>query len=188
MCLPALVAGAGCGPSSDAEAPPSAAVEEPSIYDLDITFTAATGATTRIADLAGRPVVAAMIYTSCSAVCPRITEDMKALERLLPERERRRVRFVLFSLDPESDTPEAMRGFAADHGLDPGTWTLLASSAEDVRMLAAGLGVRYRPEADGEIAHSATIFAIDSRGVMRHREEGLGRDPAALLAAIAKLE
>jgi protein SCO1/2 len=182
---------AGCGqPSAREEAAPltSAARAEPSIFDLDIVFTNQDGEPTTLAELAGRPIVAAMMFTNCKSVCPRIAEDMKGLDQLLSAEERARVRFIMFSLDPENDTPAALRGFARDHHLDTARWTLLAGSEDGVRDLAAALGIKYRPGADGQIAHSASIFAIDSRGVIRRHQEGLGRDPGELLAAIKALD
>ena len=125
-----------------------------------------------------------MIYTRCTSVCPRITADLRNLERALPVRDRARVRFVLFSPDPEGDTPEVLRAFAAEHSLDLRRWTLLATRPDDLRTLAAVLGVRYRPDGAGGIAHSALIAVVDRRGVVRHRQLGTGNDPGPLRSAV----
>jgi len=155
-----------------------------SLFDLPLALTDQDGRARHLSDLRGRPFVASMIYTRCTSVCPRLTEDLKNLERALPSRDRARVRFVLFSLDPEHDTPAALRAFAAEHGLDPGRWTLLATHADDLRTLAAVLGVRYRPDEGGQIAHSALIAVVDGEGVIRHRQLGTGNDPGPLRAAV----
>lgn len=162
-------------------APPA----EGSIYDLDLTMVDAEGRRVALTDLRGRPVVASMVYTSCTSVCPRVTEDMKAVEKLLPEEVRARVTFALFSLDPGRDTPAAMREFARSHALDEGRWRTFATSEDGVRDLSAVLGVKFKRESDGEIAHSALIVVIDPAGVIRHRQLGLGQDPAPLLAAVS---
>ena len=47
------------------------------------------------------------------------------------------------------------------------------------------LGVKYKPEGDGEISHSALIIVIDPAGAIRHRQLGLGQDPAALVDAVS---
>jgi len=143
----------------DREAPPtdgSPGDSLGSLFDLPFALTDQDGRARHLSDLRGRPFVASMIYRRCTSVCPRITEDLRNLERALPSRDRARVRFVLFSLDPEHDTPEALRAFAAEHSLDPGRWTLLATHADDLRTLAAVLGVRYRPAVRGEHARSRT--------------------------------
>jgi protein SCO1/2 len=155
-----------------------------SLYDLDLALTESDGAARRLAELRDTVRVAAMMYTSCRSVCPRIAADMAAVARLLPEADRRRVGFVMFSLDPGRDSPRALRNFAREHDLDPRRWRLFSAAEEDVRTLAADLGVKSRPDEGGEIAHSAMIFVIDGRGVVRHRQVGLNQDPADLIAAV----
>jgi len=169
--------------ASGPDAPPQGEATA-SLFELDFALTDADGRSRRISDLHGRPFVASMVYTSCTSVCPRITADLQSLERALPERERRQVQFVLFSLDPARDTTAAMQRFAADHGLDRTRWTLLAAGEHDMRTLAAVLGVRMRPDGGGEIAHSAVIAVVDPAGVVRHRQVGLSRDLAPLVAAV----
>ena len=130
-------------------------------------------------------MVAAMVYTSCDSVCIMVTEQMKSDERQLAGVDND-VRYVLFSLDPGRDTPGAMRDFAAAQGLDATRWRLMAAAEDDVRTLAAVLGVRYQPEEGGEIAHSAMVFVIDARGVVRHRQVGVGTDSSELVAAVSR--
>lgn len=188
-----LVVASACAPPNDAPEPDAtmpahelpaadAVLGDASIYDLDIELVDQHGQRLRLGDLGGEVTVAAMIYTSCTSVCLRITDEMRLIERQLGDR--RDVQFVLFSLDPERDDPEAMTAFALARGLDPDRWRLLAASEDDVRSLAAVLGVRYQPLPDGEIAHSALVFVIDEQGVVRHRQVGVRQDPRELVDAI----
>jgi protein SCO1/2 len=165
-------------------APPAPAEGAPSLYDLDVELTDQHGSRTNLAALRGRPVVAAMVYSSCTTVCPRIAADMRQVETHLAARGGEDVQLVLFSLDPERDTSEALRQFAATHRLTSERWRLFATSEDSVRELAAALGVRYAKEPGGEIAHSAMIFAIDRAGVVVHRQVGLNQDLSALTAAL----
>jgi protein SCO1/2 len=190
-----LVGPSGCArdASEPASAPPAGhdlppaegAMPDASIFDLDLALVDQDGTTLALRDLAGRPVVAAMVYTSCTDVCILVTEQMKAIERQLTGVDRD-VRFVLFSLDPGRDSPAAMREFARAQQLDTSRWRLMASDAEGVRDLAAALGVRYRPADDGEIAHSAMIFVIDAAGIVRYRQAGVAGDGQALAAAVKR--
>lgn len=173
---------AGTSPASPADDP----LAGESIFALDLSLVDQQGRTLTLADLGGQPLVAAMVYTSCTSVCIMVTEEMKAIEKQLAGRDRG-VRYVLFSLDPGRDTPAAMRQFAADHRLDTTRWSLYATSDDGVRDLAAVLGVKYRQEDNGEIAHSAMIFVIDRQGVVRHRQVGVKQDPAPLIAAVTGL-
>ena len=183
------VAGCAGPPAGDPEsrtAPPAG--DEPSLYDLTLELTDQDGHSRHLSDFRGAPFVASMIYTNCTSVCPRVTADLKGLEAALPADVRAHTRFVLFSLDPERDSPAALREFAVSRQLDLDRWTLLASTPDDMRTLAAVLGVRFRPEGDGEIAHSAIIAVVDSAGVIRHRQVGIAGDRTALLAAVREAD
>lgn len=177
-------ASGGAGPAASEVSEPGAGAPAASLFELPFPLTDSEGRTRHLSDLRGRPFVAGMIYTNCTSVCPRLTADLQALERALPGPARARMRFVLFSLDPERDTPAALRRFAAEHALDTTRWTLMAAGPDDMRTLAAVLDVRFRPDGAGEIAHSAVIAVVDSAGVIRHRQTGVGKDPAPLVAAI----
>ncbi len=178
---------------SAATTPESAAADRahaaaPSLFELAFPLLDKDGRTRHISEFRGQPFVASMIYTHCTSVCPRITADLKSLDRALPSEVRARTRFVLFSLDPERDTPAALRSFAREHDLDSTRWTLLAARPDDMRTLAAVLDVKFRPDAAGEIAHSAVIVVVDRNGVIRHRQQGLTGDPAALVGAVRAAE
>jgi len=164
-------------------APATDAATDGSIYDVPVSLTDASGHHLALADLRGHALVAAMLYTSCTSICPRVTEDMKAVERALPARIAGDVTFAMFSLDPGRDTPSALQSFAALHNLDS-RWQLFASSENDVRTMAALFGVKYVREESGEFAHSATIVVIDPSGVVRYRQVGLGDTPNPLVDAI----
>lgn len=158
-----------------------------SIFGLDLDLIDQEGHQLTLADLQGDVMLAAMVYTSCTSVCIMVTEQMKAIEHQLAGVDHD-VKYVLFSLDPGRDTPEAMRAFLREHALDSSRWRLMAASEDGVRDLAAVLGVRYRPEENGEIAHSAMIFVIDEEGVVRHRQVGVWKDPGDLVAAVKRAQ
>ena len=86
------------------------------------------GADVALASFAGRPVVLAMGYTTCKAMCPAILANMMWVEKHLPPDTAGRVRFAFFSFDSEADTPERLRFYADSHGLDLGRWTLCAAT------------------------------------------------------------
>jgi len=162
----------------------SVRAEEPSLFELRFPFTDADGHTRTLGEFRGTPFVASMVYTNCTSVCPRVTADLKTLEKALPPEVREHTRFVLFSLDPGRDTPVALTKFAEQHALDRSRWTLLASSEDDMRTLAAVLGVKFRPDEGGEIAHSAVIIVCNPDGTVRHRQLGIQQDVGPLVAAV----
>jgi protein SCO1/2 len=155
-----------------------------SIYQLDSSWTDQTGHTGELRELRGRPLVAAMVYTSCEYVCPLIVEEVKKVERRLPSAERDRVRFVLISFDPERDSPRALAVYARKRELPATRWTLLTGSPDAVLELTAALGVRFRKEANGEFSHSNIVHVIDAEGVVVHQQVGLQQALEPTVAAV----
>lgn len=178
------VALSACRTTDPTSARADARLDGASIFALDVALVDQDGARIRLADLAGRPMILAMGYTSCRSICPSVIEEMKAVEHSLGTREPD-VRFVMLTLDPARDSPQALRRFGSERHLDSTRWRLLTASEDDVRDLAAVLGVRYAPAPSNEIVHSSLVLAIDRRGVVRHRQVGVGQDLKPLFEAIS---
>ncbi|MDF1501377.1 SCO family protein [Roseisolibacter sp. H3M3-2] len=193
LALAALASAPACDGAArpDPAAETAPAGERYSLYDLPSTWRDQDGAALRLASLAGRPRVVAMVYTNCHATCPLIVADLKRVEASLPAARRDAVGFVLVSLDPERDTPGRLAEWAARTQLEPARWTLLNGDADAVREVAAALGVRYQPEADaeggGELAHTNVITVLDADGAPVHQQVGLGAAAAGTVDAVRRL-
>lgn len=165
----------------------SGALPETSVYQIDATWTDRHDRPVEWASLRGRPRLTAMIFTSCGYACPRTVDELKQVLAQVPAARREALGLVLLSIDPERDTAEALQRFSTHHRLDDAQWTLLRGAETDVRTLAAVFGIRYKQEADGQFAHTNLITLLDTEGRVVYRHEGLGADPAPLLAAIEAL-
>lgn len=163
-------------------AAPDGPLPESSVYRVETRWMSDAGDSLALADLRGAPVALAMVYADCGTACPMIVHDMKTLGAATGAP----MRYVLVSLDPARDTPEHLRAFRKAHGLD-GDWTLLRGTPDDVQTLAAVLGVRYRFDADGTIAHSNLITLLGPDGDVAARQEGIGTDPAPAVAALTSV-
>ena len=175
-------------PASEAsvvETSPAAA--RGSLHDLAGRWRDQDGRDRTLAETTAPVRVVAMVYTSCEHTCPLLVGDMKRLEAALAPAKRDGLRFVLVSLDPERDTPERLHAFATNTKLDPSRWTLLTGRDDDVLELAAALGVRYRRQADGEVAHANVLTVLDADGAVVHQATGVGDDQTALIAAVERL-
>jgi len=126
-------------------------------------------------DLAGKKLVLSMTYTSCQHTCPTIVSNMQAIEKTLSKADRNKVRFVLVSLMPQSDTPEVLKIYANKRGLKD--WTLLSGNDDDVRMLAMVLDVKYKAVGENEIAHSNLITILDDQGRIEQQITGTDSNP-----------
>jgi protein SCO1/2 len=170
--------------TTDAAAVAATALPPDSVYQLPAALTDAGSRAIQWRDLRGKPRVASMFYTSCRYVCPLIVDSLKAIERGLSDAERARIGFVLVSMDPARDTPEALARVLSERRLDPARWTLLRPRAQDLRAIAGMLDVRYRGLADGEFNHTTTLVLLDAEGRVLARTDRVGAqgDPEFLTA------
>ncbi|MEQ1806337.1 MAG: SCO family protein, partial [Burkholderiaceae bacterium] len=74
----------------------------------------------------GRPVVLNLIFTTCTAVCPLLSQTVAQFRRKLGA-DAAAVHFISVSIDPEQDTPERLRAYAAQFGADK-DWTYFTGS------------------------------------------------------------
>ena len=70
---------------------------------------------------------------------------------------------LLVSIDPERDTPAALRKLADERRIDTSRWTLAHADAAAVRRIAAALSIQYRKLPNGEFSHSTIISALAGR-------------------------
>jgi protein SCO1/2 len=159
---------------------PAAPPRSDSVYELSASLVDQDGNTVGLDLFRGHPVLISMFYSTCRDACPLLIADLHRIERDLPPRTRADLRTVLVSLDPEHDTPEALRALAQAHGLDTSRWRLLRAPDDTVREIAAVLGIRYRRLPDGGFNHSSVVTLLDPSGVILARVEGLGQPVDAL--------
>lgn len=160
-----------------ASAPRAETADAFSVYDLPASWRDQSGAERSLASLRGAPVLLAMVYTHCTATCPLAVSELKRIAASDAA-----ARFVLVSLDPARDDPAQLAAFARRLELDPARWTLLTGGDDDVRALAATLGVRYRQVTAQDFSHSNLISLLDRDG--RIVRQSSGRVDERALAAI----
>ncbi|HLV24824.1 MAG TPA: SCO family protein [Gemmatimonadales bacterium] len=141
-----------------------------SVYELESSWHDANDAEFPLSKLAGRRQVLAMVYTTCTATCPITVAQMKRMEEATGSD----LGFVLVSLDPQRDDAERLAQYAGDMKLDESRWTLLTGPDDDVRALAAVLGIRYRQVTPDDIAHSNILTVLDEEGRITYQQMGFG--------------
>ena len=137
-----------------------------------------------LAALRGKIVLLDFIYTSCPGPCPILTGlHQKVRDGLSPE-QRARVQIVSITLDPEHDTPEALRAYAQKRGIDTQGWSFVTGKTADVDAVAHAYGVGSVRQPSGEIEHTVATFLTTARAgspaLPRH-----DHDPAAIRADAA---
>ena len=112
-----------------------------SLFLLNSTWTSDAGRKVKLGVLRGPPQVVAMFFASCQFTCPLTVSDLQRIEAALPENLRTNVGFTLISFDSTRDTPATLQAYRAKRELSTQNWTLLRGEPDDVRELAALLGV-----------------------------------------------
>ena len=112
---------------------------------------------------------------------------MKNIEAALPENLRTNVGFTLISFDSTRDTPAALKAYRAKRELSNQNWTLLRGEPDDVRELAALLGVIYRQDAKGDFAHSNVITVLNAEGEIVFQQSGVNVPPDEIVQTLEKL-
>lgn len=83
---------------------------------------------------AGQVTIIDFMFTNCPFICPMMTSTMADVARHLRDTG---VRFASFSVDPERDTPERLREYAAQYDADLSRWSFLTGDFETVRRIAS---------------------------------------------------
>jgi protein SCO1/2 len=140
-----------------------------------------------LADLHGFFVVLDFVYTACPGPCPILTSSHVTLQRSLPPDLRTRTRFVSISLDPERDSPQALRRYGMARGVDFTSWSFLTGPPAQVADVLTRYGVGTVRQSDGTIDHLVITFLIDANGQITQRYVGLEHTPEEIAGDLAKL-
>jgi protein SCO1/2 len=122
------------------------------------------GKTVTDADLKGKWSLVYFGYTHCPDACPTALNDISiALEDLGTKRDA--VRPVFITVDPERDTPDALKAYVTSFDAPI---LALTGTPEQVAQAAKGYRVYYAKhlEAGGEYSmdHSSVIYVMDPQG------------------------
>lgn len=114
----------------------------------------------------GKVVLIYFGYTHCPDICPASMASWAQALKGLSADERGRVRLLLVSVDPERDTLEHLRDYAAFFHPE---MIAATSSPEEIATLAKAFGagyIRQATAADGSYAvdHTTSTYVIDPAG------------------------
>jgi protein SCO1/2 len=133
--------------------------------------------------LAGKIWIADFIFTACPGPCPMISSRMSELQKPLKNSD---VHLVSFTVDPEKDTPEVLRGYADKLQAQPGRWDFLTgpkSAIYDVSSNGFKLGVSDGTQENGTPVHSTRMVLVDRHGVIRGYYDATAPDAVTKLLA-----
>ncbi len=136
----------------------------------------------------GKIVVINMMYAKCEGICPGMTENLVKVQKALGGRVGRDIFMYSLTLQPEQDTPAALKDYAAMYGVKPG-WLFLTGKKAEMDVLRRKLGfVDPDPVVDADKSQHT--------GLVRYGNEALDRwaacpalsNPAQIAKAILCME
>jgi protein SCO1/2 len=149
---------------------------EHTYFTPDVVLRDADGKTVALRPLTevNQPVMLDFIYTSCTAVCPLLTETFAQVERELGA-DAAKLRMISISVDPEYDTPKVLRAYAQTYHAGP-QWRFLTGNSKDIVEVEQAFDA-YRAN---KMDHAAIVLLRASPGQPWIRFDGLV-SPSALV-------
>ena len=134
-----------------------------------MSMRAADGSAFSLERLRGKVVVVLFGYTACADVCP-VSTAMLAHARSLLGARADKLQVVFISVDPERDTPQALRQYLANFDK---SFIGLTGTPQEMAAIRAAYGITAKKHAFGEgkndyvMSHSTYLYFIDPKGKLR---------------------
>lgn len=154
----------------------------------DYRLTDQNGGTVNIAKYyADKPAIVSFIYTSCHHTCPVLTTNLHKTVQIAQETlGDNSFTIITIGFDTGVDTPERMKLFASERGINDRNWHFLSADTETIKNLASDLGFIFFPSAKG-FDHLAQTTIIDSHGRVYRQIYGATFSPPVLIEPLKEL-
>jgi protein SCO1/2 len=151
----------------------------------DFSLTDQTGARVKLSQFRGEPVAVTFTYTRgpIATACPLTVARFSKIDAALKKENFGALLCV--TVDPENDTPAALKDYAAKVGADPKRWKFLTGDPREVASVAERFGVLYYPD-KGQIVHSQAVAVVDSEGRLETVYYGEQWEPETVLQDLQK--
>jgi protein SCO1/2 len=126
----------------------------------DLKFTDSEGKPFTLKQLEGKVWVGSFFFSSCPYTCRQLNTAIMGLQKELKDQD---VTFVSFTVDPDNDTPEVLKNYAATFEADPKRWLFVNGPFDDTQKICNQL---FQLPIQGK-AHSERMALIDRDGKLR---------------------
>ena len=153
----------------------------------DFTLLDREGRPVALSSLRGKPLLVSFIYTGCFQACPAATRALDETVRRLEKRfGEGRFRVASIGFNQPADSPQALKAFAAQHGITRANWEFLSPPAKVVEPLTLAFGFRYAPTPAG-FDHVLQVTLVDASGRIVRQVYGEAPAPDLLSGDLARL-
>ena len=124
-------------------------------------------------DVEGKVYVADFFFTTCPTICPKMkTQMLRIYERY---KDRDEVRIISHSIDPDFDTPNVLKDYAARLQVKAPKWNLLTGDKAAIYQLGQKsymVSAQEDPNEAGGFVHSGAFILVDKNRHVRGIYDG----------------
>ncbi len=124
-------------------------------------------------DVEGKVYVADFFFTTCPTICPKMkTQMLRIYERY---KDRDEVRIISHSIDPDFDTPNVLKDYAARLQVKAPKWNLLTGNKAAIYQLGQKsymVSAQEDPNEAGGFVHSGAFILVDKNRHVRGIYDG----------------
>jgi protein SCO1 len=156
-------------------------------------FTSQTAEKISHKQLLGKVWIANFFFTGCSIQCVQLSRRMAQIQELAGSTSN--IVLVSFTVDPDTDTTEALKEYAEKYKADPKRWYFVTGEKEKLHrfiqtsfLLPASDNPNAGLAASDDFIHSEIFALVDQNGNVRAYYDGLDpATPAKIVTAASKL-
>jgi protein SCO1 len=115
----------------------------------------------------GKVVVFNMMYTVCTGICPGNTANLRAVQDALGTRLGKDIFMVSMTLQPQFDTPRALRDYVKRYEIGPG-WTFITGKPAEMEVIRRRMGFyNSDPNQDADLANHTGMVRVGNEKLDR---------------------
>ena len=153
----------------------------------DYTMLDQTGTPVALSKFHGKPLLVNFVYTGCYRICPTSSRALrKAVNAMRGRFGDDQFNVVSIGFDQPTDSPMALREFAAQQSIRDANWTFLSPTKGDVAAISRSFGFSFMPTPIG-FDHTLQVSVLDASGLIRQQVFGDAFGPDSLGEPLKKL-
>lgn len=130
----------------------------------DYTLRDREGQPIRLSSYRGKPLLVSFIYTGCFQICPTTTKTLqKAVSVATDALGAGRFNVISIGFNQPADSPQALKSFATQYGVNAPNWEFLSPPAAAVTDLARDFGFSFVATPAG-FDHLLQVSVVDAQG------------------------
>ncbi len=153
----------------------------------DYTMRDQNGNPVALSSFRGKPLLVNFIYTGCYKICPTSSRALrKAVNAMRGRFGDDQFNVVSIGFDQPTDSPMALRDFAAKQSISDANWAFLSPAKADVAAISRSFGFSFMPTPIG-FDHTLQVTVLDASGRIVQQVFGDAFGPDSLGEPLKKL-